>query len=245
MTRLKKASPRYSVRKLCGLLDVNSSSYYHSLKPKLIDTSRLALIQLVQTIHHDIDKTYGKRRMHIELRARDYSIGLHKTASIMKQANVVALRPRKKHRYIEHEGQHQVADNLLNREFNPTTLNTHLVGDITYLRTHKGWTYLAAVMDLANREIVGWSCGQKADSTLTVDALNNAVTKYQMHTSKLLFHSDHGCQYTSKMFCNYLNKNNITQSMSRKGNCFDNTVMERFFRSLKTKRNVKCGVKSV
>ena len=116
--------------------DVNSSSYYHSLKPKLIDTSRLALIQLVQTIHHDIDKTYGKRRMQIELRARDYSIGLHKTASIMKQANVVALRPRKKHRYIEHEGQHQVAENLLNREFNPTTLNTHLVGDITYLRTH-------------------------------------------------------------------------------------------------------------
>lgn len=91
-------------------------------------------------------------------------------------------------------------------------------------------------MDLANREIVGWSCGQKADSTLTVDALNNAVTKYQMHTSKLLFHSDRGCQYTSKMFCNYLNKNNITQSMSRKGNCFDNAVMERFFRSLKTER---------
>lgn len=80
----------------------------------------------------------------------------------MKEANVFALRPRKKHGYIEHEGEHQGADNVLNREFNPTTLNTHLVGDITYLRTHKGWTYLAAVMDLSNREIVGWSCGQKS-----------------------------------------------------------------------------------
>ena len=217
-------------------MNVNSSTYYHSVKPKPIDVTRSTLIQAVQTIHNDIDKTYGKRRMRVELNAKGYSIGLYKTAAIMKEANVVALMPRKKHRYIEHEGQHQVAENILNREFNPSTINTHLVGDITYLRTHEGWTYLAAVMDLGNRKIVDWSCGRKADSHLTVAALNRAVSKHQIDTSKLLFHSDRGCQYSSKLFCDHLQKRSITQSMSRKGNCFDNAVMERFFRSLKTER---------
>lgn len=138
MSRLNKASYGYSLRKLCGLLNVNSSTYYHSVKPGQIDFTRSVLIQTVQTIDHDIDKTYGTRRMKVELNARGYSIGLYKTASIMKEANVAALKPRKKHRYMEHEGQHQIADNILNRDFNPTTLNTHLVGDITYFRTRKG-----------------------------------------------------------------------------------------------------------
>lgn len=228
--------PGYNTRELCELLAVSVSTYYQSIKPSLPDTSRLALIEDVQAIHDEVDKTYGKRRMNVELKAKGHCLGLYKTSNIMKEANVVALRPRKRHRYTENESVHRIADNILNREFNPTTLNTHFVGDITYLRTHEGWTYLAAVMDLANREIVGWSCGQKADANLAIEALDNAINKHSPLTSSLLFHSDQGCQYTAKSFANHLTGKEITQSMSRRGNCFDNAVMERFFRSLKTER---------
>jgi putative transposase len=221
---------------LCALLGVSTSSYYHAQKPLVISLEHQKLIDTVIDIHEDADKTYGKRRMRVELQAKGFDIGLYKTATLMKEAQIIAIRPRKKHSYVDHETEHRVAENILARQFNPTELNTRYVGDITYLRTHQGWTYLAAVMDLANREVVGWACGQKADARLAKQALDNAINQHVATTKSLLFHSDQGCQYTSKLFCDYLKDKQITQSMSRRGNCYDNAVMERFFRSLKTER---------
>ncbi|HHB1475421.1 TPA: IS3 family transposase, partial [Yersinia enterocolitica] len=127
------------------------------------------------------------------------------------------------------------AANLLNRQFNPETLNTWWSGDITYLRTAQGWLYLAIVMDLCSRKIVSWAFSDKPDSDLTVRALRLAVNK-RRPTGSVVFHSDQGAQYTSAQFQSCQQELDVTGSMSRKGNCLDNAVTERFFRSLKAER---------
>ena len=110
------------------------------------------------------------------------------------------------------------------------------MGDITYIKTHAGWSYLACVLDLGSREIVGWSLSQSPDAALAKEALKNAIKKQPPATHQLQFHSDQGVQYSAYKFVSCLNDLQITQSMSRRGNCWDNAVMERFFRSLKTER---------
>lgn len=212
------------------------SSFYQARQTRIISQSHQSLIDAVKDIHSDIEKIYGKRRMQVELKSKGFNIGIYKTAQVMKEANVIAIRPRKRHVYKDHECEHRIAPNLLKRQFNPTTLDTHFVGDITYIRTYQGWMYLAAVMDLANREIVGWACSTVADTNLAIQALEHAFSKRKKTQTPLLFHTDQGTQYTSNAFCQYLQRNSITQSMSRRGNCLDNAVMERFFRSLKTER---------
>jgi putative transposase len=123
---------------------------------------------------------------------------------------------------------------LLKRAFNPTDLNTRWVGDITYIRSHQGWSYLATVMDLANREIVGYAMSKTPDAKLAKKALTNAIATHQPNTKGLMFHSDQGVQYNAKLFKETLHGHKMIQSMSRRGNCWDNAVQERFFRNLKT-----------
>ena len=110
------------------------------------------------------------------------------------------------------------------------------MGDITYIRTHQGWSYLACVLDLATKEIVGWAMSKRPNAELAKVALSHAIRRQKPDTSNLMFHSDQGVQYSAKLFIHYLKLLNITQSMSRRGNCWDNRVMERFFRSLKSER---------
>ena len=174
--------------------------------------------------------------MQKELQLYGIKIGIFKVASLMKLANIQAITPRKKHYYPKERVSKIISDNILNREFNQKTPNTHWVGDITYIRNHQGWSYLATVLDLATKEIVGWSLSQKPNAKLAKKALQNAIRRKQPDTSKLLFHSDRGVQYTSNLFVNYCENLHITKSVSRKGNCWDNAVMERFFRSLKSER---------
>lgn len=142
----------------------------------------------------------------------------------------------KRHYYLSSGKAHRYAANLLKRQFTPATHNSHYVGDITYIRHHHGWSYLACVLDLSTKEIIGFALSTKPDSALAKMALNNAIERQLPNTNNLMFHSDQGCQYSSKEFRTHLSDLNITQSMSRRGNCLDNAVMERFFRSLKTER---------
>jgi transposase InsO family protein len=233
---LKKAYDHYSVRALCELLEVSESTYYYSLKPQRISAKKQQMLAIVKQLHHEVDASYGKRRMQVELNEAGFETGLYQTASLMKQANVVAIRPRKRHVYPNNGTEDKIVKNHLNREFNGHELNTKFVGDITYIRTHQGWSYLACVMDLANREIVGWACSQSPNTELVIAALKKAIVKHQPNTNQLMFHSDQGSQYSSELFVNYLSLHGIKQSMSRRGNCWDNSPMERFFRSLKTER---------
>ena len=125
--------------------------------------------------------------MRVELQSKGFDIGVYQTATLMKQANIRAIRPRKRHVYKTNECEHRIAPNLLKRQFNPTTLHTYFVGDITYIHTHQGWIYLAAVMDLANREIVGWTCSDVADTNLAIRALQYALVKQKKYHPPYFF----------------------------------------------------------
>ncbi|MFC0180225.1 IS3 family transposase [Thorsellia kenyensis] len=123
--------------------------------------------------------------------------------------------------------------NKLNREYNQLRLNKVWCSDITYIRTATGWSYLATVFDLGTKEVVGHAMSQTADTDLVIKALDHAIGKHIPKTKQLMFHSDQGCQYTSKKLRKFLKERKITQSMSWRGNCWDNVVQERFFRNLK------------
>jgi len=151
----------------------------------------------------------------------------------MRNAGIVAKIPKKQHNYPK-ETEKPNIPNLLNRQFNPGTINTHWVGDITYIKNHQGWSYLATVLDLGSREIVGYALSQSPDAQLAKQALINAIKMHKPNTHKLMFHSDQGVQYAANLFKDTLKLHGITQSMSRRGNCWDNAVQERFFRSLKS-----------
>jgi len=233
---MKKANKDYTITELCGLFKIKLSTYYYQQQEKPVKPEVTKMLTAIKMIAVETENTYGKLRMHEALQLQGFRLGVYKTSSLMKKANVVAIMPKKKHHYPDSGEEHKKAPHLLQRQFEPGTINTHWVGDITYIRTYQGWSYLASVLDLGSKEIVGWSMSQHPNAHLAKEALNMAIQKHQPNTTKLLFHSDQGVQYSAKLFVEYLNTLKITQSMSRRGNCWDNAVMERFFRSLKTER---------
>jgi putative transposase len=188
----------------------------------------------MQQIHNDMDATYGKRRMLSELQDMGFTVGLEKVRRWMKKLNLVAKRP-KQHRYPSGGVASVIAPNKLNRQFNPEQLNTYWSGDITYIRTQQGWLYLAIIMDLCSRRVISWAFSDKPNSELTTRALRLAVQK-RRGCRNVVFHSDQGCQYTSASYQSSLKAFGVESSMSRAGNCLDNAVTERFFRSLKSER---------
>lgn len=210
------------------------STHYYQINKQVSDEEK-KIIAHIKSIAIESKHSYGKRRIRIELADKGIQMGLYKTSTMMKKANVIAIKPQKRHFYPAGEI-HKKADNLLKRQFNPETVNTHWVGDITYIKTYTGWSYLACVLDLGSREIMGWALSEEPNAELAKSALQHAINKHQPDTRNLMFHSDQGMQYSANTFVNYLSNLNITQSMSRRGNCWDNAVMERFFRSLKTER---------
>ncbi len=236
ITSMSKANKNYNIKELCKLFDINRSSYYYQIKDKIVDNSTTKIISLIKRIVIESRHTYGKRRVNIMLKKQGFKVGIYKTASLMKKAGVAAIRPRKKHRYCDNESSYKYSDNILKRSFTQTTINTHWVGDITYIKTSQGFSYLASVLDLSSKQIVGWSLSKNPNAELSKNALSNAIARHNPNTRKLMFHSDQGVQYSAKKFTSYCDKLNVTTSMSRRGNCWDNAVMERFFRSLKTEK---------
>jgi putative transposase len=181
-----------------------------------------------------MDGTYGKVRMHSELQALGFDVGIHRVRTSMRRLGVIAKRP-KQHRYPAGGKASVIAPNYLNRQFNPKELNKWWSGDITYIRTQQGWLYLAVIMDLCSRKVISWAFSDKPNSELTTRALRLAVNKRQAN-HPVRFHSDQGVQYTSEAFQHSLKEQGLISSMSRAGNCLDNAVTERFFRSLKSER---------
>jgi len=236
ITSMSKANKNYNIRELCKLFDISRSSYYYQVKDKIADDTTTKIINAIKTIAIESRHTYGKRRVNIMLKKQGFKVGIYKTATLMKKAGVVAIKPRKKHKYCDNESSYKYSDNILQRSFTQTTINTHWVGDITYIKTSQGFSYLASVLDLSSKQIVGWSLSKNPNAELSKNALSNAIARHNPNTTKLMFHSDQGVQYSAKKFINYCDKLSVTTSMSRRGNCWDNAVMERFFRSLKTEK---------
>lgn len=227
---LKKA---YPVSQLCDVLDVHKSGYYYWQAHREPTAARIHLQVQVKAIHAEVEQTYGSRRMSDALKEKGLAVGRYQAQRLMQEAGVVAIYPKKRHRYPAGEVS-RVADNHLNREFEASAPNQKWVGDITYLWTATGWMYLAVVLDLFSRKVVGWHLSGSPDTALILAALDQAVILRRVDASTgVLFHSDQGCQYTSHAYQDRLTELGIKASMSRRGNCWDNAVMERFFRSLK------------
>jgi transposase InsO family protein len=230
------ANQDYTIKELCAIFKLSHSTYYDNIKDKPISETIKNALNIIKQTAIETRYTYGRRRMQKQLELQGVTSGIYKTASLMILANIVAIKPTKRHYYPNGGVSDKVIDNVLDRQFNQLKTNTHWVGDITYIRSHQGWSYLASVLDLGSREIVGWALSKHPNAQLAKDALSNAISRKNPNTSTLMFHSDQGVQYTANLFGLYCERLKITRSMSRRGNCWDNAVMERFFRNLKTER---------
>jgi putative transposase len=225
----------WPVRLLCETLEVSPAGYYAWRgRPRSAQEQRQdTLLVEMRAIHTQFKARYGSPRMHKELVARGHDCCVNTVARLMRDHGIVAKTARK-FRITTTDSNHDlpVADNLLDRQFNPSQANEVWLADITYIPTREGWLYLAAVEDLFSRRVVGWSMDDRMESRLVVDALEMAVQR-RLPDEGLLAHSDRGSQYASEHYQLLLARHGITCSMSRRADCWDNAPMESFFASLK------------
>ena len=193
------------------------------------------LVPIVKAAHKKSKKTYGARRIAEEIKAHGIPCGRARAGTLMKLADVAAKQKKKFKATTDSKHDFPVAPNLLNRQFEVSTPDQVYVGDITYIWTREGWLYLAVVIDLFSRQVVGWSLSVRMSRKLVINALLMAIWRRQP-AAGLIFHSDRGSQYCSNEFQKMLRTHRMISSMSRKGNCWDNAVAESFFGSLKTER---------
>ena len=223
---------------LCRVLGVSRSGFYEYLRrqDRDPDPEHEEKLELVKKIAEASGHTYGSRRMAKALQALGYRVGRHQARTLMREAGVW-VRYRRRYR-VTTESNHRKAvfPNRLQRDFAPSAPNRVWAGDITYLWTQEGWLYLAVVIDLFSRKVLGWSLGRRLSSALVCDALQMALWLRQPPKGQLIFHCDRGVQYASDAFGKLLQAHGIAGSMSRKGNCWDNAVVESFFGSLKSER---------
>jgi len=223
---------------ICEALGVSRSGFYAWLKRGLSKRAQRdqALTKVVQMSFVGSDRTYGARPVWRDVLVAGHACGLHTIERLMR-ANGLKARPRRRRRSIDTGASPvtELAANLLDRQFNAGTPNVKWLADFTYIRTAQGWLYVAAVLDLYSRRIVGWSMKADMTSELVADALTMALWR-RGKPKELLHHSDRGSQYTSEQFQKLLGEHGITCSLSRSGNVWDNAAMESFFSTLKIER---------
>jgi putative transposase len=224
----------YAVRIMCHVMGVGPSAYYAWVKRpgQLISADTLHLHRRAKTLFNDSRQSLGSRELIKKLREEGFQVGRYKVRSLMKTLDLIVTQRLAYKVTTKRKHSDKVAPNLLNQNFNPVGKDEVWAGDVTYLRTAEGWMYLAIVMDLYSRRIVGWHI----DKRMTTDLISKALVKaYNLRQPPkgLVFHSDRGSQYTSKRFGKLLKGYGIRASMGDVGACWDNAVVERFFGSLK------------
>lgn len=219
---------------MCRCLELSKSAYYKWLseRDERQERKNRPIVETVKEIHEDSRQTYGSPRVFQKLKSMGVQISLNTVARIM-QKNSLRAKTKKKFK-VTTDSKHNlaVAPNLLDRNFSPELLNTAWCGDITYIWTDEGWLYLATVIELKSKKVIGWSMNKRMKKSIVIDALDMAISARSFNGG-LIFHSDRGSQYCSNDFKKLLTKNRIIQSMSRKGNCWDNAVAESFFATIK------------
>jgi putative transposase len=226
----------HSVKHACELFEVSRAAYYQRKQnvPCARKVSDSELIEKIRAIHEESDGTYGSPRVHHELLARGVACGRRRVRRLMR---VHGLEGRCKKRWRKTTVQDPAAEadalDLIQRHFGPCeTLDARYVGDITYIATWEGWAYLATVIDLASRRVVGWALADHMRTELISDALLMAFGT-RRPPKGVIFHSDRGCQYTSRDFRQLATDHGVVLSLGRKGTCWDNAVAESFFASIK------------
>ncbi len=234
---IRQQQKAYPITLLVKVMRVSRSGYYKHLKKhheNKIDPD-FELIAKVRVIHTESDGTYGSRRTSKKLRQGGDNVGRCRARSLMKKAAVSVKHRKKFKKTTDSNHKLPVAPNLLDRQFEVQTADTVWCADITYLWTMQGWLYLAVIIDLYSRKIVGWAMSNRMKSSLVEQALCMAYL-HRRPGKGLIHHSDRGSQYAGTEYQKLLSRYGMICSMSRKGDCWDNAVVESFFRTLKTER---------
>jgi len=229
---------QYPLLDMCEVLSVSISGYRAWLGGGKVDRIRLTdarAVALLRSVHAEVKGAYGSRRMHCELQARGHRIGLRRVERLMHTHGIRARHKRRFRATTDSRHTLPVVPNLLARDFTPVEANRVWTSDITYIWTDQGWLYLAVVMDLFNRQIMGWSIKDRMTADIVTDALRMAWFRRKPDAG-VLFHSDRGSQYASHAVRAQLAEYGMIASMSRKGNCWNNAPTESFFNSLKNER---------
>lgn len=233
---LREQSKYWPIRRLCSLLDVHPSGFYawqrQPRSARTVEDERLS--GLVKQFWLESGAVYGYRKIHTDLRECGERCGPNRVYRLMRFAGLRAQVGYRKPRH-KADSVHKVTPNILQRQFNPGAPNEGWVTDITHIRTHEGWLYLAVVLDLFSRRVIGWSMQPRITKELVLDALLMAVWRRKPE-GNVVVHSDQGSQYTSHDWSLFLRAHGLGGSMSRRGNCHDNAVVESFFQLLKRER---------
>jgi transposase InsO family protein len=224
----------FPVDVLCAVLDVSRAGFYaHERRPASPHRTRdAALSEKIVEIHSRSRRTYGSPRVHDQLRESGERVGRKRVMRLMKERNLQVKRRRRFRVTTDSKHTDPIAPNVLARSFTTTAPNQAWVGDITYIWTREGWLYLAVLVDLFSRRVVGWSMGETLATELPLAALTSAL-RTRRPPPGLIHHTDRGCQYASEEYRRALERHGLVASMSRKGDCWDNAVAESFFATLK------------
>jgi transposase InsO family protein len=236
---MKNNQNKYTITEMAGLFGVSRAAYYKWLKHGICEQRSKAdaeLLELIREIVNKHHRRYGSPRVRRELWVKYGKSVSHKRIARLMREN--GLNARCKGKYIPTTNSSHsdpICENILNREFHAEKAGMKWVSDITYLRTSWGWVYLTIVLDLHDRKIIGWALSNNMETVNTTIAALEMAVKNRVPLNNLIFHSDRGVQYCAKAFCDVLHKlcPQVRQSMSRKGNCWDNACAESFFKTLK------------
>ena len=224
-----------SVKNACCLLEVSRSAFYARCdgSPSKRSVSDTELLKQIRTIHDESKGSYGAPRIHKELGHRQVRCGKHRVERLMRLAGLEGRCKKRFKKTTVVDPAAEAAKDLIQRHFGPCEeLNRRYVGDITYISTWQGWAYLATVIDLASRKVVGWAIADHMRTELVEEALSNAFLS-RRPPAGVIFHSDRGSQYTSRDFAELAKANGVELSIGRVGDCFDNAVAESFFATIK------------
>jgi len=224
----------YPITRLCQVMQVSRRGYYDWLDrpPSARSVANTALLAQIRSLFHQYREVYGAPRIHRALLARGVPCGLNRVARLMRKHGFLPKTIRKFRITTDSRKSRHPAGNLLDREFAAQRPNEKWVADVTYIPTREGWLFLATVLDLYSRKIVGWSMSERLTSDLAQRALQSAIDTRQPSPG-LLVHSDRGKEYYAGEYQQLLRHHGFVCSMSRRGDCYDNAVMESFFHSLK------------
>lgn len=226
----------FPIKKMSQVFNVSRSGYYGWLgrPPSKRAIENQCLREDIRRIWEGSEQRYGSPRIHQKLLADGWKVSRQRVARLMRAMGMASCIRRTWVKTTDSAHRWPVAPNLLNRRFNPGQLGRVWVSDITFIRGRQGWLYLTAVIDLADRQVIGWALSRTMEAEKTsIAALQQALGKRSPSDDGLMFHSDQGSQYACSDFTDLLGKHGITQSMSRKGNCWDNAPAESFFKTLK------------